>query len=169
MDIQKELIAEYDREIAITRKMLAAIPTDADLSFKSHPKSMSLGRIAGHAAETLTEWATSVLTLEKLEFPADHKFVPYVPESVAALLAKFDKAAAEAHAALVAFNPADWDKNWKMVAGGQTWIDSSKYETFRTWVFNHAIHHRAQLGVDLRLLGAKIPGTYGPSADEMPS
>ncbi len=59
-----------------------------------------------------------------------------------------------------------WDENWKFVAGGKAWIDESKYEVWRTWVLNHLIHHRAQLGVYLRLLGKPIPGTYGPSADE---
>ena len=54
-----------------------------------------------------------------------------------------------------------------MVAGEQTWIDDSKYNVWRTWVLNHLIHHRAQLGVYLRLLDKKIPGAYGPSADEM--
>ena len=62
---------------------------------------------------------------------------------------------------------AKWDDNWKMVAGEQTWIDDSRYRVFRNWVLNHTIHHRAQLGVDLRLLNVKVPGVYGPSADEM--
>ena len=59
-----------------------------------------------------------------------------------------------------------WDENWKFIAGGQAWIDDSKYRVFRDWVMDHLIHHRAQLGVYLRLLDKPIPGTYGPSADE---
>lgn len=167
MDIQQELIAEYDRETAITRKVLAAIPADADLSFKSHPRSMSLGRIAGHTAEALTQWVTSVLTLEKLEMqPGD---TPYIPASTTALLEKFDADLAKARAALVAFDPADWEKNWQLIIAGRVVVEGSKWEIFRTWVLSHSIHHRAQLGVDLRLIGAKLPGVYGPSADEMPS
>ncbi|MGD0939856.1 MAG: hypothetical protein ABR905_09085 [Terracidiphilus sp.] len=73
MDFQQELIAEYDRETAKTRKMLEAIPADADFTYKPHPKSMSLGRLAGHLAETAGEWATTTFTTDKLEFPADHK------------------------------------------------------------------------------------------------
>ena len=169
MDFQKELIAEFERELVTTRKMLDAIPADADFAWKAHPKSMSIGRIAGHVAETPCEWALHTLTMDRLEFGADHKFVSYIPESKSALLERFDRESAESLAALVAFKPAKWDDNWKMVAMGQTWIDSPRYEVWRTWVMNHMIHHRAQLGVDLRLIGARVPGTYGPSADEMPS
>jgi uncharacterized damage-inducible protein DinB len=166
MDIQKELIAEYDRETATTRKMLAAIPPDADFTFKPRPKSMSLGRLAGHTSETAGEWAMSIFTTDKLEFGCDHVFEPYVPASKASLLERFDKETAEAKAALAAFAPQKWDENWKFVANGQAWIDDSKYGVFRTWVLDHLIHHRAQLGVYLRLLGVPIPGSYGPSADE---
>jgi uncharacterized damage-inducible protein DinB len=167
MDIQKELIAEYDRETAKTRKMLAAIPADVDFTYKPHPKSMALGRLAGHISDTAGEWAVSALTTDKLEFPADHKFEPYIPVSTEALLEQFDKQVATAKTELAALPAAKWSNNWKFVAGGQAWIDESKYEVFRNWVLDHMIHHRAQLGVYLRLLGKPIPGAYGPSADEM--
>ena len=166
MDFHKELIAECDREGVTTRKMLAAIPADADFTWKPHPKSMSLGRLAGHTAELAGEWALTTFTTDKLEFPADHKHEPYVVASTQTMLERFDKETAEAKAALAAFGPARWDENWKFVAGGKAWIDDSKYHVFRIWVLNHLIHHRAQLGVYLRLLGKPIPGTYGPSADE---
>jgi uncharacterized damage-inducible protein DinB len=166
MDIQKALIAEFDREIASTRKVLDAIPEDADFSWKPSPKSFSLGRLAGHLAETPCEWALSTLTTDRLDFSMDG-YTPYVAVSKAALLERFDKESAEAKAALAVLDPAKWDDNWKMVAGGQTWIDDTRYNVFRNYVLNHTIHHRAQLGVDLRLLGAKVPGVYGPSADEM--
>jgi len=166
MDIQKELIAEYDRESALTRKILAAIPDDADFSWKPHAKSMSFGRLAGHVSETAGDWALHTLTVDKLEFPADHKFEPYIPASTAAMLEKFDEQVAGVKTALASFAPEKWDDNWKFVFGGQAWIDNSKYRVWREWVINHLIHHRAQLGVYLRLLGKKLPGTYGPSADD---
>jgi len=166
MDFQKELIAEFDRETAKTRKILEAIPADVDFTFKPHAKSMALGRLAGHLLETSGDWAVHTLTTDKLEFPADHKFEPYIPASKEALLERFDKETAEAKAALAGFAPERWDENWKFVAGGQAWIDESKYEVWRTWVLNHMIHHRAQLGCYLRQLDKPIPGTYGPSADE---
>jgi len=166
MDFQKELIAEFDREATRTRKLLAAIPEDVDFTFKPHPKSMSLGRLAGHISETAGEWTVSTLTKSKLEFPADHKWEPYIPASTKALLERYDKEVAAAKAALASFAPVKWDENWKFVSGGQAWIDDTKYRVYRDWVLNHLIHHRAQLGVYLRLLNKPIPGTYGPSADE---
>ena len=166
MDIQKELIAEFDREVASTRKILAAIPEDADFSWKPHAKSSSLGRLAGHLAETPCEWAISTLTTDRLDWSGDN-YKPIVAESTSSLLERFDKESAEAKAALASLDPVKWDDNWKMVAGDQTWIDDTRYYVFRTWVLNHTIHHRAQLSVYLRLLNAKVPGVYGPSADEM--
>jgi uncharacterized damage-inducible protein DinB len=167
MDFQKELIAEYDRETTSTRKVLDAIPADVDFNYKPHPKSMSLGRLAGHVSDCAGDWASHTLTTDKLEFPADHKFEPYVPASKAALLEQYDRQVAKAKDELANFAPKKWDENWKFVAGGQTWIDESKYQVFRNWVLDHMIHHRAQLGVYLRMLDQKIPGCYGPSADEM--
>ena len=166
MDFQKELIAEYDREVARSRKMLAAIPADADFSWKPNAKSMSLGQLAGHLAETAGTWAEHTLSLDKLEFPADHKFEAYIPASTKAMLERFDEEVAKVKKELAGFEPKKWDENWKFVAGGQAWIDESKYEVWRSWVLNHMIHHRAQVGVYLRLLNKPIPGTYGPSADE---
>ena len=128
---------------------------------------MTLGRLAGHISETAGEWATTTFTTDKLEFPADHKFEAYIPASTAALIELFDKETAGAKAAFAGFSPQKWDENWKFIAGGQAWIDDSKYRVFRDWVLDHLIHHRAQLGVYLRLLGKPIPGSYGPSADEM--
>jgi uncharacterized damage-inducible protein DinB len=167
MNFQKELIAEYDREAARTRKILEAIPADADFTFKPNPKSMTLGRLAGHVSETAGDWAVHTLTTDKLEFAADHKFEPYIPASKEALLERFDQDTAKVKAELAKFAPEKWDENWKMVAGAQTWIDETKYEVWRSWVINHMIHHRAQIGVYLRVLGKPIPGTYGPSGDEV--
>jgi uncharacterized damage-inducible protein DinB len=168
MDAQKELIAEFDREAARTRKMLDAIPDNADLNYKPHPKSMTLGRLAAHVTDMTGDWGNHTLTMDKLEFPPDHKWDPWVPANKAALLEKFDRELPATRAALVAIAPEKWDNNWQFVFGGKAWIDAPKYEVFRETVLNHMIHHRAQLTVYLRLMGAKVPGVYGPSADEMP-
>ena len=167
MDIQQELIAEFDRESANTRKMLAAIPADVDFTYKPHAKSMSLGHLAGHISDTAGEWAISTLATPGLEFPEGHKFEPYIPPSTEALLERFDKKVAEAKAELSKFPSENWDEHWKFSMGGQTWIDDTKYRVFRTWVLDHLIHHRAQLGTYLRQLDQPIPGVSGPSADGM--
>jgi len=165
MDFQKELIAEYERETVTTRKVLEAIPEDADFSWKPHPKSMSLGKLAGHVSDTNGDWALHTLKVNRLDWTPEMN--PKDPANKAEVLARFDKQVAEVKPELAKMTPDQWDSNWKFVAGEQTWIDDTKYNVWRTWVLNHLIHHRAQLGVFLRLLGAKIPGCYGPSADEM--
>lgn len=167
MDIQKELVAEFERETESTRKLLNAIPDRADFSWKPHDKSMTLGRLASHVADTAGDWAVHTLTTDRLDWTAE--MTPDNFESKGPMLEKFEKKVATAKAALAAMTPEKWDSRWKFVAGDQTWIDDTKYNVFRTWVMNHMIHHRAQLGVYLRLLGAAIPGMYGPSADEMPA
>jgi uncharacterized damage-inducible protein DinB len=165
MDFQKELTAEYDRETANTRKILEAIPDDADFAWKPHAKSMSLGTLAGHVSDTNGDWALHTITRDRLEWTPDMK--PDNPTNKKDLLTRFDKQISEVKPVLASMTTAKWDSNWKFVAGDQTWIDDSKYNVWRTWVLNHLVHHRAQLGVYLRLLDKRIPGLYGPSADEM--
>jgi uncharacterized damage-inducible protein DinB len=165
MDIQEELKAEYDRELASTRKMLDAIPADADLNWKPNPKCMTLGRLAAHVAETAGAWGVDTLSKDGLKFDMG-SYKPWNPASKAEILQKFDSETAQAKQILASLDAVRWNDNWKMTAGDQTWIDDSRYNVFRTWVLNHLIHHRAQLGRDLRTLGAPIPGMYGPSADE---
>jgi uncharacterized damage-inducible protein DinB len=167
MDAQKELIAEFDREAANTRKMIDAIPADADFNFKPHPKSMSLGRLVGHLTDFVGEWALPTLTKDKIEFGADSNWKPFVPTNKMEALEKFDKELVGTRAALVATTGDTWDRNWQLVWQGHTVIDQPKHQVFRDSVLNHMIHHRGQLTVYLRLLNAKVPGTYGPSADEM--
>lgn len=167
MDIQKELVAEYDRETAKTRKLLQALPEGVDMTWKPHEKSMSIGRLAGHLTDMTGDWALHSLTLDKLDFPADHKWESYIPENKAAAVEKFDRGLAEVRSALVALSPEKLDQHWQFIFGGQTWIDQPRYQVFRDMVMNHMVHHRAQLGVYIRILGGKLPGMYGPSADEM--
>ncbi|UWZ82799.1 DinB family protein [Occallatibacter riparius] len=167
MDVLKSIIAEFDSETESTRKLLNAIPDGADFSWKPHDKSMTLGKLANHVADCTGDWAVHALTTDRLDWTPDMAPADY--KNKADLLAQFEAKLATAKSALSAMTPEKWDSNWKFVAGDQTWIDDTKYNVMRTWVLNHMIHHRAQLGVYLRLLGTKIPGMYGPSADEMPA
>ena len=167
MDAQKDLIAEFDREVAKTRKMLEAIPAGADFNFKPHPKSMSLGRLVGHMTDFVGDWALSTLTKDKIEFSPDSNWKPFVPANKTEALAKFDQGLGGVRASLAATTGDVWDRNWQLVWQGNTVIDEPKHQVFRGAVMNHMIHHRGQLSVYLRLLGARVPGVYGPSADEM--
>ena len=168
MDSQKELIAEFDQESATTRKVLAAIPADADFSFKPHEKSMSLGRLAGHVAELAGGWGTATLALDKLETSPEKPHKPILVEDVNATLALFDREVAEVKSLLAGMTPEKWEQHWQFVGNGRTFIDLPKYQVWRTWVINHMVHHRGQLSVYLRLIGARVPSLYGPSADAMP-
>lgn len=167
MDIQNELVAEFDREAASTRKILEAIPDNADYSWKPSEKSMPLGALAGHITDMLGEWGLATLTKDELAFGADHKFEPFRPTSRAQIIERFDNSLAATRAALAAITPEKWDQHWKFIWNGQTVVDELRYGVLRGMVLNHLIHHRAQLGVYIRLLGGKLPGVYGPSADEM--
>ena len=167
MDYQKDLISEFDREAAKTRKILEAVPDGADLNYKPHEKSMPLGRLLGHICDMTGDWAMMTLNQDKLDFPADHKWEQYIPESRAALLEKFDRELPATRKVVEAITPEKWDQHWQFIFGGQKWIDEPRHQVFREMVMNHMIHHRAQLGVYIRLLGGKLPGMYGPSADEM--
>jgi uncharacterized damage-inducible protein DinB len=164
--MQIELETELDHEAAKTRKMLEAIPEGADWTWKPHPKSMSLGTLAGHVADMTGDWGLMTLTKDKVEFAADHKWEQKNPASTAELLEKFDKGLTATKAALAATSAEKWDQHWQFIFGGTAYIDQPRYQVWRETVMNHMVHHRAQLGVYLRLLDAKIPGTYGPSADE---
>ena len=167
MDYQSDLLAEFDREAGRTRKIFEAIPDGADLNYKPHAKSMSLGQLAGHITDMTGTWALSTLTKDKLEFAADHKWEPYFPAGKQALIDKFEGDLPTVRAALEATTPEKWDQNWQFIFGGKVWIDQPRIEVYRDMVMNHLIHHRAQLGVFLRLLDAKLPAQYGPSADGM--
>ena len=98
MDIQKELIAEYDRETASTRKVLEAIPEGADFGWKPHEKSMALGRLAGHVSDTNGDWAVHTLTMDRLDWTPD--MTPDNPTTRRHLLERFEKQVAEAKPAL---------------------------------------------------------------------
>lgn len=167
MDYQKEIVAEFDRELAKTRKVLEAIPADADFNFKPHPKSMSLGRLVGHLTDFAGEWGRSPLTADKLEFGSNSNWTPFQAASKAEALEKFDRELSATREALVATTGDTWDRKWQLVWQGRTVIDAPKCDVFRDAVLNHMIHHRGQLSVYLRLVEGKVPGIYGPSADEM--
>jgi uncharacterized damage-inducible protein DinB len=166
MDLNALLKDEFDREVALSRRMLDAVPADADLTWKANPKNMPLGRLAAHVAETAGSWAIHTLTLDVFKCDGANQ-KPWKPADKAEILNKFDQETQESRELLAKLDPAKWNDNWKMVSGGQVWVSDTRYNVFRNWVLNHMIHHRAQLGRDLRTLGVSIPGTYGPSADQM--
>jgi uncharacterized damage-inducible protein DinB len=163
MTIAEVLLVDFDAEIASTRRTLERIPED-DPKWKPAEKSMPIGRLALHAAR-LPMFCTRILTTAELDMSKE-KFPDFIFESTAQLLSELDKYAAEAKAALTAATDDELKKNWRLSFGGKVIVDAPKMVLYRTMFLNHLVHHRAQLGVYLRLLGKPVPGLYGPSADE---
>jgi uncharacterized damage-inducible protein DinB len=166
MKLSDVLLPEFDQEMANTRKTLERVPENQP-DFKPHPKSMPLARLAGHVAE-LPMWGVTTLSQDSFDFaPAGAPpFQPTVMTSRAKLLELFDDGVAKARAALAAASDEAWQKPWSLLSGGQTIFTLPKLAVFRGFVMSHLIHHRAQLGVYLRLNNVPVPSIYGPSADE---
>ena len=163
MSIIEILLNEIEQEAQTTRKMLAIVPNDK-YDWKPHPKSMSLKQLAIHIAE-LPSWISLGLTTDELDFAAN----PYNPVDIANttdLLAYFEKNYAQGRADLEATNEEILQQPWVLRNGDQILLNQNKYDTVRVAI-SQTIHHRAQLGVFLRLLNIPIPGSYGPSADEL--
>jgi uncharacterized damage-inducible protein DinB len=166
MKISEALLPEFDQEMANTRKTLERVPDDK-LGWKPHPKSFAMGPLAQHIA-TMVGWATD--TIEKDSFDvAPPGAPPYQPPPVnsrADLLVVFDEGVAKARAALAGASDEHLMKPWSLLNGGKPMMTMPRVVVIRSFVLNHTIHHRAQLGVYLRLNDIPVPSIYGPSADE---
>jgi uncharacterized damage-inducible protein DinB len=163
MTICQTLTVDYEDEVKNTRKLLERVPLDdAHRGFQPHPKSMSLERLATHVAE-LPGWPKFALESELLEMQPGYK--PRIASSTAELLDIFDKAVEEGRAAISGATDEAMQKNWTFRFGDVFSMTEPRPKVIRSFV-NHLVHHRAQLGVYLRLNGIAIPGMYGPSADE---
>ena len=163
MTIANQMLAELQQEGATTRKMLALVPFDKK-DWKLHEKSMSLGVLSRHVAE-IYGWPKETVLDDELDF-AKMDGKPVEINSNEELLALFDKCIAKAKEVLENTPDEEMSKPWTMRRGEMIFFTMPKAQVMRTWVLNHSVHHRAQLGVYLRLLDIPIPGSYGPSADE---
>ncbi|MES2772977.1 MAG: DinB family protein [Bacteroidota bacterium] len=162
MTMNIPLLAEFKHETATTRKMLELVPMDK-ADWKPHEKSSRLGPLANHIADMLT-WTGVTLQKDGIDFATD--FVPKTPKTTTAdLLDYFDKNVADGIAVLEATTDDQLSEMWTMRNGEQVYFTMPKSVTLRQFVFSHIVHHRAQLGVYLRLLDVPLPSTYGPTAD----
>jgi hypothetical protein len=166
MALSEALLSEYDQEMTGTRKTLERVP-EAKFSWKPHDKSGTMLWLAGHLAN-LPEWAVYTVQQDSLDMAPNgvHMPPPPAPKSVKELLDLFDKNRAAGRRAIAAASDAHLHTSWTLMANGKVFFTMPKIECLRTWVFNHNVHHRAQLGVYLRLNNIPVPALYGPSADE---
>jgi uncharacterized damage-inducible protein DinB len=147
MAIVDALLPEFDHETATTRKLLERVP-DGHFDWKPHPKSMSLGQLAGHLA-TMLSWGESVLNQASFNLAGD-----YTPPAL------------NTREALAARSDAELMSPWRLMRGDKTMFTMPKIAVMRSFVVNHMIHHRGQLSVYLRMHDVPLPSIYGPSADE---
>jgi uncharacterized damage-inducible protein DinB len=166
MALSEALLPEFDQEMANTRKTLERVP-DGKFSWKPHEKSGTMGWLAGHIAH-VPSWA--VETIDKDGFDMAPNGVPFQPppepKTRKELLEVFDKGVVDARKSLSGVGDAHLLKPWAFKNNGQVLFSMPRIACLRTWVMNHLIHHRAQLGVYLRLNNIPVPAIYGPSADE---
>ena len=160
--IKDSLLAEYDHEVATTRKLIERVPVDK-LAWKPHEKSMSLGGLALHVAN-LPTWTATIFDQQSFDLAAAPPKLGE-PSSTTEILRHFDQSAAAARAALDKPD-ADFDALWTLKRGGFEMFTLPRISAFRSFVLSHLIHHRGQLSVYLRLNEVAIPAIYGPSADE---
>lgn len=163
MRISEVLLTDFDPEMDRTRITLERIP-EKDPAWKPHEKSMPIGRLALHVAR-LPDFLTRILTTTELNF-ATEKFPDLVFESTAHLLSELKRSAAEARGHLAAASDDDLQTKWKLSFGDRVIFEGDRMTLYHTVFLNHMVHHRAQLGVYLRILNIPVPGMYGPSADE---
>ncbi len=163
MPINELLLTEFDEEMKKTRTMLERVPFDKT-GFTPHAKSMPLDKLAPHVAE-LPLFGLTILTTPELVFGAGPSR-PRPPFEKDSLLKFFDEGASKTRDALKATAEAAWTEPWKLSFQGKPIFSGQRFLAYRQMFLNHLVHHRAQLGVYLRLNETPLPATYGPSADD---
>jgi uncharacterized damage-inducible protein DinB len=161
MTIGQELLKELTLEAEVTRLYLATVPFDR-LDYQPTEKSETLGRLAIHVAEIIAWWS-SCIENDKLDFI---DFEPKDIKTKEELLSYFDNLLAAAKTSLQNAKDEVFEKEWSMTYGDEILFSLPKKQVARLFCMNHLIHHRAQLGMYLRLLDFPVPATYGPSADD---
>ena len=162
MAIADGLLPEFDHEMTVTRKLLERVP-EGNFDWKPHQKSMSLGQLAQHVA-TIPRWGD--VTLSRTEFDLSSEPAPAAMTTRAEMLEAFDRHVRDARAALVGKGDGELMAPWTLKRDGRTIFSMPRTGVWRSFVMSHLIHHRAQLGVYLRMHDVPLPSVYGPSADE---
>ena len=167
MRIAELLLPEYDSEIEITRRVLERVPDERG-EWKPHPKSFPMAHLAQLVAR-MPGWVVFLMKQSELDIappPEQRKFPGYSIEKTSTLLREFDKNVADGRAALAAGTDDQFQQPWTLKAAGHAVQTGTRYQMLRSTVLNHLVHHRAQLGVYLRLVDVAVPKMYGPTADE---
>lgn len=164
--IRDALLPEVDMEMAKTRTAIERVPED-QYGFKPHEKSWTAAHLLTHLSN-LPQWGA--MTLQSDSFDVSPEGKPYTPPppvtSRTEALAAYDRNVAAMREALAAADNDTMMKPWSLLNNGKPMFTMPRAAVLRGMVFNHIVHHRGQLTVYLRLMGAPVPALYGPSADE---
>lgn len=159
------MLNEFHRESATTRRVLDRVPADK-LDWTPHPKSMTLGKLAGHIA-TVPAGISRIAQNDVHEIdPA--AFAPQQPKDKKEILDSFEASVTTAQQYIESLTESTATATWRLKAKGQEILAVPRVELIRNIMLNHWYHHRGQLSVYLRLLNVPVPSIYGPSADENP-
>jgi uncharacterized damage-inducible protein DinB len=167
MGLGESLLPEFDYEMANTRKTLERVPDDK-FDWKPHAKSSAMGALAGHLAN-LPSWGALAIGSDSFDMaPGGEPVKASALSSRKDVLSTFDDNVTKTRSAIQSASDQDLFKPWTLMSNGKTILTMPKVAILRSFVVNHIIHHRAQLGVYLRLNDVPVPSIYGPSADENP-
>lgn len=165
MKLTEFYLAEFDREAARSRRALEQVP-EGKHDWKPHEKSMIFGYLAGMVA-SIPSWIAAIVTKDSMDIAPKEGPQQVMPklDTSADYLQALDRDVAAARAALKATTDDHLNSAWQLLVAGNVVLNSSRHEMIGDTI-NHWIHHRGQMTVYLRLMGAKVPALYGPSADD---
>ena len=155
------LFSDLEGELKTTRKILERVP-DGNEDWRPHEKSMTLGGLSSHVTQ-LPGYGIMILTTDEFD---GSKMPRFKADNTAERLKKFDGLSGELRRLLESLTWENATAGWTFKFGDHVIVEGERAKLLRTMVISHIAHHRAQLGVYLRLLGVPVPGSYGPSADE---
>lgn len=165
MSIADLLLPEFDLEIATTRRVLQRVPDDRG-EWRPHPKSFPMAHLA-QLVSAMPSWFELMVAQSEMDIaPKDGPRGAYTIEKTEKLLGEFDRNVAAAREAIARTTDEAFGEPWTLKSGGKTIAQGTRYLMVRTLLLNHLVHHRAQLGVYLRLVDVPVPSMYGPTADE---
>jgi uncharacterized damage-inducible protein DinB len=165
MALGESMLPEFDQEMANTRKTLERVPDDR-FAWKPHEKSFPMGALASHLAN-IPNWTNVTIDMDQFDMaPAGEQMKTPEFHSRQEVLAEFDKNVSAARTALAGVTDERFFQPWSLLRDGQKVLSMPRIAVVRAFVISHSIHHRAQLGVYLRLNDIPVPSIYGPSADE---
>ena len=165
MQLTELFLAELEREVGRSRRALEQVP-EGKYDWKPHDRSMIFGYLTEMVA-TIPSWLVMMINQDELDIaPKDGSRPKPAPRNTSAeYVQALDKTAADARAALRGTSEEHLQTSWRLLAGGKVVAESPRHEMIRDTI-NHWVHHRGQMTVYLRLMGAKVPALYGPSADD---